>query len=220
MTTVNAASTAQTTSTAARSSLTDNFETFLTLLTAQLQNQDPLSPLDTKDFTAQLVQFTGVEQQLKTNDLLTALTDQTRLTAGATAVSYLGKEAEANTNLAGLGDTGPTGWNYSLPRAASSLTFRVIDAQGRVVATGTGNTAAGSHRFEWDGKDLSGRRAPAGTYSLRIDAQGSDSQPFTGAITQRGIISGVDLSGAQPTITLAGAQIPLSAVQSIQLASN
>jgi flagellar basal-body rod modification protein FlgD len=220
MTTVNAATSTTTGSTAARASLTDNFETFLTLLTAQLQNQDPLSPLDTKDFTAQLVQFSGVEQQLKTNDLLTALTDQTRLTAGATAVSYLGKEAVANTNVAGLSAGGTAEWTYELPRAATNLTFRVLDSQGRTVATGTGNRTAGEHQFTWDGKDLSGRAAPAGTYSLQIDATGTDGNPLVGSITQRGLITGVDLSGAQPTIQIGGAAIPLSAVRSIKIASN
>ena len=82
--------------------LAANFDTFMKLLTAQLRAQDPLSPLDTKDFTNQLVQFSGVEQQIKTNDLLSSLQTTKGFSAGSLAVSYLGKSATAETNAAGI----------------------------------------------------------------------------------------------------------------------
>jgi flagellar basal-body rod modification protein FlgD len=200
-----------------RASLANNFETFLTLLTAQLKNQDPLSPLDSKDFTNQLVQFSGVEQQLKTNDLLSSLTENTKLSAGATAVAYLGKEATANSSIATIPSGGNATWNYEIPRAAASVSLRVLDSSGRVIATANGETTRGEKAFQWDGKDQSGRDVNAGTYRLEINATGADGQPIIGSVSRRGIISAVDLSGTTPTVTIAGASVPLSSIVKIGL---
>jgi flagellar basal-body rod modification protein FlgD len=205
--------------TTSRASLANNFETFLTLLTAQLKNQDPLSPLDSKDFTNQLVQFSGVEQQLKTNDLLSSLTENTKLSAGATAVAYLGKEATANTSVAAIAAGGNATWNYELPRAAQTVSLRVIDSSGRVVATASGETTRGEKAFQWDGKDQSGREVAAGTYRLEVNAIGGDGQPIIGSVSRRGLISAVDLSGSAPTVTIAGASVPLSSITKIGLQS-
>jgi flagellar basal-body rod modification protein FlgD len=205
--------------TTSRASLANNFETFLTLLTAQLKNQDPLSPLDSKDFTNQLVQFSGVEQQLKTNDLLSSLTENTKLSAGATAVAYLGKEATANTSVATIAAGGNATWNYELPRAAQTVSLRVIDSSGRVVATASGETTRGEKAFQWDGKDQSGREVAAGTYRLEVNAIGGDGQPIIGSVSRRGLISAVDLSGSTPTVTIAGASVPLSSITKIGLQS-
>jgi flagellar basal-body rod modification protein FlgD len=202
-----------------RASLANNFETFLTLLTAQLKNQDPLSPLDSKDFTNQLVQFSGVEQQLKTNDLLSSLTENTKLSAGATAVAYLGKEATANSSIATIPAGGTATWNYEIPRAAQEVLLRVVDSSGRIVAVASGETTRGEKLFQWDGKDQAGRAVNAGTYRLEINANGADGQPIIGSISRRGIISAVDLSGATPSVTIAGASVPLSSITKIGLQS-
>ncbi len=201
--------------TTGRASLANNFETFLTLLTAQLKNQDPLSPLDSKDFTNQLVQFSGVEQQLKTNDLLASLTENTKLSAGATAVAYLGKEATANSPLATISAGGTANWNYELPRDASSVSLRVLDASGRVIAVKDGEVTRGSKTFNWDGKDQSGRAVAAGTYRLEAVASAADGQSITTAVSRSGLITGVDLSGATPSVTLGGASVPLSSIVKI-----
>ncbi|GBF58619.1 basal-body rod modification protein FlgD [Candidatus Phycosocius bacilliformis] len=225
MTTVNTttptnAAASQTASTS-RTTLANNFETFLTLLTAQLKNQDPLSPLDTKDFTNQLVQFSGIEQQIKTNDLLTSMSQTTKLSAGATAVAYLGKEATATSALAATTTNGGTAsWRYELPRSATSTTLKVIDTRGRTIATVAGETSTGEKVFNWNGKDQAGNPAPAGTYRLEINSTGADGRAIAGTIRQTGLITGVDLSGTTPTITLAGAAVPLSSVIKIGLQAN
>ena len=217
ITSSNAAAAATSQPTSNRASLANNFETFLTLLTAQLRNQDPLSPLDSKDFTNQLVQFSGVEQQLKTNDLLSSLTENTKLSAGATAVAYLGKEATANSPLATVQAGGTATWNYEIPRTAQNVSLRVVDSSGRVVAISSGETSRGEKTFQWDGKDQSGRPVNAGTYRLEINASGADGQPIIGSISRRGLITGVDLSGATPSVTIGGASVPLSAIVKIGL---
>src|SRR5690554_2489607 len=91
---------------ASRATIAQNFDTFLSILTTQLRNQNPLEPLDTNQFTQQLVQFTGVEQQLKTNDFLEALLLNTQSTARSDAVSYIGKEISASGKTAELKDGG------------------------------------------------------------------------------------------------------------------
>ena len=100
-----------------RTRLAENFDTFLTLLTTQLKNQDPLSPMDSTEFTQQLVQMTGVEQQLLTNDLLEKLVANTG-SGVATAVSLIGKEVRADADVAALSG-GKAEWVYKLDRTAS-----------------------------------------------------------------------------------------------------
>jgi flagellar basal-body rod modification protein FlgD len=213
--TSNTSATSQTAASSGRTSLANNFETFLTLLTAQLKNQDPLSPLDSKDFTNQLVQFSGVEQQLKTNDLLASLTENTKLSAGATAVAYLGKEATANSPLATIPSGGNASWNYELPRDAQTVSLRVLDEAGRVIATANGETTRGAKTFNWDGKDQSGRPVGGGTYRLEAVASSADGQSINTAVSRSGLITGVDLSGATPSVTLGGASVPLSSIVKI-----
>jgi flagellar basal-body rod modification protein FlgD len=216
VTAVSNTTTATSSSNSARTSLTNNFETFLTLLTTQLQNQDPLSPTDSTEFTNQLVQYSGVEQQLKTNDLLTSLADLTRASAGGTAVSYLGRTVTANTPNAALGASGEATWNYSLPRAAENTTMKVVNASGRTIATLTGQTAAGSHTATWNGRDFNGARAPAGTYRLVVESIDQSKQVVAASISQTGIVDGVDMTGATPMLSIGGLSVALSAIGKIR----
>src|SRR3954466_6534696 len=116
------------TSALGRARLAENFDTFLSLLTTQLKNQDPLSPLDSNQFTQQLVQMTGVEQQINGNELLKQLVANT---AGgvATAVSLIGKDVKAVSDKANL-TGGKAQWSYNLPAEASDLKVEVLDANG------------------------------------------------------------------------------------------
>jgi flagellar basal-body rod modification protein FlgD len=212
----NTTTTATTTGNSARASLTNNFETFLSLLTTQLQNQDPLSPMDSTEFTNQLVQYSGVEQQLQTNDLLKSLTDLTRASAGGTAVSYLGRSVTAQTPNAMLPATGDATWNYELPRAAEKTTMKVVNSSGRTVATLTGETAAGSHVATWNGRDLSGARAPAGTYRLVVESLDASKRVVAATVSQTGIVDGVDMTGATPMISIGGLSVPLTQIGRIR----
>ena len=118
-------------------SLSSNFDTFLTILTAQIQNQDPLEPMDSTQFTDQLVQFSGVEQQIRVNTQLETLISATNSGAGASLSGYLGQEAEIDS--AGAQFTGePVKWRYELPSDASSTTVTVTDAAGKVLYSKTG----------------------------------------------------------------------------------
>ena len=120
---------------ASKTALASNFETFLTLLTSQLKNQDPLSPVDSNQFTAQLTQMAGVEQQLLTNDLLTSLLGAQQSGGLGAAATYIGKDATAAFAATKLKD-GAVTWSYELAKDAPATTLQVLDGTGKVVWTG------------------------------------------------------------------------------------
>src|SRR5882672_6224499 len=124
----------------AKTTLTGNFDTFLTLLTTQLKNQDPLSPMDSSQFTQQLVQFSQVEQSINANQNLESLISLTKQRVGGEAVSYLGKTVTLTDGAAGL-NNGQAQWGYSLGSGSASTHLVVSDSNGRMVYAGTGDTA-------------------------------------------------------------------------------
>ncbi len=199
--------------------LAANFDTFMKLLTAQLRAQDPLSPLDTKDFTNQLVQFSGVEQQIKTNDLLSSLQTTMGFSAGSLAVSYLGKSATAETNAAGIVN-GKASWNYDLANAAGSVTLNIYDSNNKLVKTIDGDKTKGSHTFEWDGTTTSGTKLTSGQFTMVVDAKTSSGETMKATMTQKGLISNVDMSGSTPMVTINGALVALSAIKNVSLQSS
>lgn len=186
---------------ASQASLTNNFDTFLTILTAQIQNQDPLEPMDSSKFTEQLVQFSGVEQQIKSNKQLEELLAATYSSAGAALSGYLGQQAEIDT--AGAQFTGePINWRYTLPSDAAKTTITVTDAAGRVLYSKTGELAAGTHDFEWDGKLNNGKTAEDGQpYWISVIAEDANAKPITPAHSLVTSITGVDLTYGEPALT-------------------
>ena len=199
------------------SMMASNFETFLALLTAQLKNQDPLSPMDSTQFTQQLVQMTGVEQQLLTNDLLEKLVSNTG-SGISTAVSLIGKEVRADSDLGALSG-GKAEWVYKLDRAASDVKIEVLDSKGRIVQTiAPTDNAAGEHTFKWDGKTAAGSTAADGVYSLRVTAKDSSGSDVPTGIVAQGVVTGVQQVDGQTVVTINGAQIPWERITLIRQA--
>jgi flagellar basal-body rod modification protein FlgD len=200
--------------TASRSGIADNFDTFLQLLTTQLKNQNPLDPLDTNAFTQQLVQFSSVEQQLKTNDFLSALVQANTNSVNTGAVSYIGKMVSAGGTRSELVG-GKAVWNFSLEDAAS-VTVNIKDSAGTTVYSQTGPLQAGSGVFEWDGKMSNGGSAPNGSYSISmtgVNAEGKNvaiSTEFTGTVT------GIDFTGTEPVLLIGNTRVNISGVTSIR----
>lgn len=198
-----------------RATLAQNYETFLKLLTSQLKNQDPLSPVDSNQFTAQLVQMAGVEQQLLTNDLLRSLVGQGD--AGLTgAVQYIGKEVTAAGSSVRLNDGAAT-WSYELARSAASATLEVLNGQGQVVWSGPAPALSeGVHDFTWDGRNSDGAQLPdGGVYTLRLTAAGSTGSRVDSQVLIRGRVTAVELYDGVPYVTVGGAILPLSQVISV-----
>ncbi|HEY3951693.1 flagellar hook assembly protein FlgD [Phenylobacterium sp.] len=201
-------------------SLTSNFTTFLTLLTTQLQNQDPTAPLDSNQFTQQLVQMTGVEQQLNTNSLLQQLVNNT--SGGvSTAVSLIGKQVKATSDTANL-TGGQAQWTYNLPAGVADLKVQVVDANGTIVnSVAPTDMGSGDHAFSWNGKNLAGSQLPdGGTYTLKVTATDSGGNTLATTNYQSGVVTGVTQSNGSTFLTINGSQVPWSNIVSInQVAS-
>jgi flagellar basal-body rod modification protein FlgD len=195
-----------------RTRIADNFETFLSLLTAQLKNQDPLSPMDSNAFTQQIVQMTGVEQQLLTNDLLSKLVDNASRGLSE-AVSVLGKEVSAVASNRVLKD-GEAEWLYQLGDGAKNVKLDVLDANGRVVKTLYPSDAkAGDNTFTWDGKADDGRQlGDGGAYTLQVTAKDASNQTVSGRVMLKGIVTGVETTDGTTMLTVGGAKVPWNAV--------
>lgn len=198
-----------------RTRLADNFDTFLTLLTTQLKNQDPSQPLDSNQFTAQLVQMSGVEQQLLTNDLLKAMVDNSSRGIGD-AVSLIGKDVRAVGQDAAISG-GKARWAFNLPAQAQSVTLEIRDATGKIVqAKALSDVKAGDHDFVWDGKDQAGRQlADGGPYTLSVtatDASGAAIAPITYV---DGRVTSVEQADGSTWLTISGARIAWDKVKKI-----
>jgi len=150
--------------------IASNFQDFLKLLTTQLQNQDPTAPLDTNQFTQQLVQFAQVEQQLATNSNLENLINL-QGTAQLTALTPLiGRTVEVDGSAMPL-QRGEAAGTYTLSGPTTETSITISNAAGRVVRTAQGETRAGTHGFVWDGRDNNGTQLPDGVYTLTVTGQ-------------------------------------------------
>jgi flagellar basal-body rod modification protein FlgD len=203
----------------AMSQLSGNFNTFLTLLTSQLKNQDPTSPMDSSTFTQQLVEYSQVEQQIDTNTNLKSLITQGSTQLGAYATSYLGKAVSVTNGNASL-TNGAASWTYSLGTTASSNTLTVTDANGNVVYSANGETGSGNHQFNWNGQDIHGNQLADGTYTLAVGAKASDGSAVTAQVASAGVVSEIDMTSGTPQLMVGGMEIGLGDIANIANATN
>jgi len=199
--------------------LANDFDSFLTLLTTQLQNQDPLEPMDSKEFTSQLVQFTSVEQSIQSNKNLEKLIALTSGNTSSAAFNYIGREvrmANSSTNLS----NGMANWSYEVDPKAASSAITVLDAKGNAVFTVEGVTGAGTHNFAWDGKDKNGKAFPDGVYSLSVSALDLNKKPVTAKVFTTGTVTNVEVSGDEPSLFIGNVKVPLKDVLSVTRSSS
>ncbi len=201
--------------TSAQGQLAGNFQTFLQLLTTQLQYQDPTSPMDTNQFTQQLVEFAGVQQSIDTNQNLESLVSLTTASSNANAAGYIGREVIAGGDMATLTAGGGAEWHYTLPSTAQTSTLSVLDSQGNVVYTTGGETGQGEHDFSWNGLTTSGDTAPAGDYKIAITAKDPSGNSLTVSPTVQGVVTSVDIVNGQPTLNVGGMPLSLSSIISV-----
>ncbi|HEY0282651.1 MAG TPA: flagellar hook capping FlgD N-terminal domain-containing protein [Rhizomicrobium sp.] len=191
--------------------LAGNFQTFLTLLTTQLKNQDPTAPMDSTQFTQQLVMYSQVEQQIGTNTKLDSLISLGQSQFNNFSVSYLGKNVVVTDGTASLRE-GAAEWTYALDGTAAATKLTVSDASGKTVFTKSGETAAGTHGFTWDGKDLNGNQLNDGTYKLTVTSTAEDGSKIATSVASKDIVIGIDLSGSSPQLIIGTREVPLSSV--------
>ena len=219
-----AAAASSTTSTSAstiasgQSTLNTSYDTFLKLLTTQLQHQDPTSPLDTNAFTQQLVQMTGVQQQLLSNELLQKLVNNAGGGLGVTnSVGLIGKSIVANTANVTL-NNGVANWQYTLGPNAVQGTATVTNAAGQAVWTGPlTNLSQGSNSFSWNGKDSSGRQLPdGGVYTLSLSAQDSATGSVKATPQIAGVVTSVQQDNTGQTVVGIGkTTVPVTSITSV-----
>jgi flagellar basal-body rod modification protein FlgD len=197
-----------------RKTIADNFDTFLQLLITQLKNQNPLEPLDTNQFTQQLVQFTSVEQQLKTNEFLEAMMQSSQNSTNAQAVSYVGKTVTASGATTDLID-GVANWVYRVDAAAENTNITIKDADGNVVYTENLSLAAGTDQIVWDGMTSSGTKLASGRFTITIDARDGNGKYIPVTTEMQGVVEGVDVSGSEPFILIGDLRIPLSSISAV-----
>jgi flagellar basal-body rod modification protein FlgD len=190
-----------------------NFQSFLQLLTTQLQNQNPLDPLDTNQFTQQLVEFAGVQEQLNTNDSLSTLVTLQQTTEATQALGFVGKTAIVNGNTAQVTNSSGT-WELNVP-ANANVNITITNSTGQTVYSGVAPMNSGVQPFTWNGLGTDGTQMPDGQYSLTASySNGSGST--VGIATQiAGVISGVNLSQSPPLLIINGQSYTVSQVQTI-----
>ena len=212
-----AAAGAQSAGTGSKAALADNFEMFLTLLTEQMKNQDPLSPLDSTEFVNQLVSFSSVEQLINQNDSLDKLIGLQVADVGGSTVSYLGKEIRVHTAENQLTAAGAA-WAYQLEDGAepSTVTLTVTNAEGKVVYEQEGSLEQGEHGFYWNGHDNAGEPLPLGAYTLNVAAFDENNKTIASSISAFGLVTGVDLSGEEPVLLVGNARAPFSLVEAVR----
>lgn len=216
---VGAASTTPTVAQTDAAAIAENFDSFLQLLTTQLKNQNPLEPMDTNEFTNQLVQFSSVEQTIKTNQNLEDLIKVTASNSTASVVSFIGKTVTAAGSSSNLKD-GSAKWDYDLSADAEKTLVTIRDSRGNIVHSKEVSLSAGKGTYEWDGNNLSGVASPDGVYSITIDARKADGSTVKADTTLTGVVDGVDLSKADPVLNVGGVLVNLSSIKEVKSSSS
>ena len=199
-----------------RQTIAQNFDTFLSILTTQLKNQNPLDPLDTNQFTQQLVQFTGVEQQLKTNEFLETLLSSTQNAGRMDAVAYIGKQVTVSGKTTQLSGTHAM-WGYNAEANVANATITIKNEQGNTVYTQSGSLNMGAGTFAWDGIGTDGQPQPDGLYTLSLEGTNVAGKNVRITTSSIGKVSAVDFSSGTPMVTVGAAKVPLSDISEVRL---
>ena len=202
------------TATGGGASIAATFDQFLTLLTTQLQNQNPLDPLDTNQFTQQLVQFAGVEQQLKANSQLETLVAQGKSQSMPVAAGFVGMKLTADGSTATLADN-QASWSLKSP-AAGTATFTITDKNNKMVYTESRKITAGQQSFTWNGKDQNKATYPAGDYRLSVAAKDAAGRAINVSTEIEGVVDSVRFEGDTPILIMGNQRVAYDKVRQIQ----
>lgn len=183
--------------------IADNFQSFLLLLTTQLQNQNPLDPLDTNQFTQQLVQFAQVEQQLKSNDQLASLVSIEKSAQSTQALVFVGQTVAVDGSTAHF--DGNATWNLNAPTDTTTATVTITDKTGQTAYSGNFQIAKGNASFVWDGKGNDGTTQwPVGDYKMTVTAKDVNGKDVAISTEVQGTVDSVDLTASPPLLSIGG----------------
>lgn len=203
-----------------RSQLSGDFDTFLLMLTTQLKHQDPSDPLDTAEFTSQLVQFATVEQSIATNENLEKLLAVQQQTEIANAAAYIGKYVEASGNEIRLnGGVAPI--RYDLPAGVDKAEITITDAKGVIVYQGEVPHNVGKNDVLWDGtsnKNLPDGYVTDGIYKVAVIAKDGSNNRVTEGVTTytTGFISAVDIQDGKAVFRIGDIELALDKIKTVR----
>lgn len=202
----------QTESDVAKKSLSENFDQFLTMLTVQLQNQDPLSPMDSTEFTNQLVMFSQLEQDIKANENIEQVIALQKSAETTAALSYLGTDVKAASSIVYL-DGGETEFSYDMPAGADTASVTIFDADGNIVSILPAETTPGHHTEIWNGEDPQGVLQSDGIYSILVSAVNAEDAPLAPiTVYFKGTATGVTQQDGETLVQVGPVDIPVGAI--------
>lgn len=189
---------------------------FLQLLVAQIKTQDPLNPMDGTAFTAQLAQFSSLEQLYNVNTNLSALQNAQTAMTNTQALGYIGKTITATGDSVALGQDGGVNLKFTLDAAAAATGARIYDGSGALVRTlSVGPMAAGEGTMAWDGLDNNGNRVAAGTYRFDILAMDNAGGQINATAYKTGAVTGVTMTGGAAALIVGDEQVAMGDVVEI-----
>ncbi|GAA4486288.1 flagellar hook assembly protein FlgD [Gluconacetobacter asukensis] len=201
------------TATSALSSLANNYTTFLSLLTTQLKNQDPSSPMNTDTFTSELAQFAGVEQQVETNSKLGSLISLNESGQMSNDSNLVGQKATANTTTLPL-QSSSASLSFS-GTSGSTVAIAVANSAGTIVKDVVATASSGTNTWTWDGTDNNGNQLSDGAYSVSVQTISSSGTTSSLPFTVTGTITGIQKGASDMEIEMGKATIPMSDITNI-----
>jgi flagellar basal-body rod modification protein FlgD len=188
-------------------------DTFFQLLITQLQNQNPLNPMDGAEFTSQLAQFSQLEKLDNMGSSLEYMQLYLASLNNAQAVDFIGKEVEANGNSVQLPEGGSASLRYELMDDAGSSTVKIYDQDMKLVKTvEVGPQNAGSQEWSWDGKDNQGNQLEAGDYTFEVSASDVNGEGVAVTTYLKGVVTGVTFENGVTFLLLGQQKVSLGDV--------
>lgn len=193
-------------------------EAFLHLLVAQLEHQNPLEPMNNTEFTAQLAQFTSLEQLQAANTNLSALMSAQTTANGLQAAALIGKQVQAQGNTTHIDKDGKANaFHYTLAGDSTKVRITVADKTGNSVRTlNVGGQKAGAQDVKWNSKNEQGTTLPEGDYRYTVTAEDKAGRSVAADVSLSGIVDGVTYIDKQPYLIVGGNQVELSDITRVQ----
>ncbi|MCB1530679.1 MAG: flagellar hook capping family protein [Rhodospirillales bacterium] len=192
--------------------LAEDFDQFLTLLTTQLQHQDPLDPMDSTEFTNQIVQFSQVEQSINTNQKLDNLVSLQLASISSVALGYVGMDVSYISAEISYDGATPVTIDYALSDPAVDAKINIRDEAGELVYSSTVPKDVGANKFTWNGLDTNGNPVQEGTYSVTIDAIDTNDDPIATSTVVSGRVRGIESQNGVIFVLIGERAVPISSI--------